>query len=533
MAIQFIIIVVSLLAGWLAIPARAQSQIYYVDAVAGLDSNAGTSPDQAWQTVTKVNAAAFQPGDTVLFKRGSVWATSALTVTSSGVAGQPITFGAWGSASDPPPRLWRIRVTNARHLVFQDMLIDHRKNQSDAISAVEVDHLTLRNLEVRNSRLDCVNIDANSANSGSDNILIDGLYIHHCLAGTSAARADAHGITAYDADGFTIRHTEVHHVSGDAFQTDPRREAGGYPDNILIEGSHFWTGPLTEDFNAGWLAGDIPGENAVDTKVTETQANVASATRMRITIRDVVAHGWDANRSDNQGTFNMKEKIEAVFDRVTVYDGQVAFRLRGLLGAANTTIRNTVIYDTEIGIRAEYKLPQLTLQHVTFGDGIITPVLFADGTPPIHQWVIQNNAWLDAMPSFVTDTSNRIAAAADFVNLAQHDYHLALGSALIDAVPALPEVPIDRDGVTRPQGTAADVGAYEYQAAPPPPPPPSDDTISLVIKDEQGNILTNNAVVPVVIGQPLVLKLEATSASSRPLTITIPNIHEFPGAELK
>lgn len=511
---------------WLATPVQSQSQTYYVDAATGLDTNVGTSPNQAWKTIGKVNAAALLPGDSVLFKRGSVWnGAFYLNVTASGTADLPITFGAWGNVGDPRPQLWGIKVRDARYLLFKDLLLEHAKNQSDAFSAVEADHITLHDMEVRNTTLDCVNIDANSINADADDILIDGLHIHHCLAGTFADQADAHGITAYDANGFTIRNTEVHHVSGDSFQTDPKRDEGGYPDNILIEGSHFWTGPLTEDFNAGWLAGQSPGENAVDTKVTQT--NVGSAPRMRITIRDTVAHGWDRNGYiNNRAAFNMKEKIEAVFDRVTVYDSQIAFRLRGTLGAANTTIWNTVIRDTETAIRAEYKLPQLTLQHVTFGDGITTQVEFAEGTPPTNQWIVQNNAWFGAKPSFVTDPSNFLAAAADFADSAARDYHLAPASALIDAGQLLPQVPVDRDGVTRPQGAAVDIGAYERPASP-------NNGINLVIRDEHGNILADNAIVPVTIGQSLVLKLEATSASGLPLTASIPNIHLFPGARLE
>jgi hypothetical protein len=73
---------------------------YYVDNAAGDDLNSGTSQDQAWKTIAKVNGSSFRPGDQILFKRGGVWREQ-LTIPSSGVAGNPITYGAYGSGAKP------------------------------------------------------------------------------------------------------------------------------------------------------------------------------------------------------------------------------------------------------------------------------------------------------------------------------------------------------------------------------------------------------------------------------------------------
>ena len=47
--------------------AAAGSTTYYIDATAGSDTNAGTSPGAAWQTLAKVDATTFNPGDRILF----------------------------------------------------------------------------------------------------------------------------------------------------------------------------------------------------------------------------------------------------------------------------------------------------------------------------------------------------------------------------------------------------------------------------------------------------------------------------------
>jgi hypothetical protein len=73
---------------------------YYVDATNGNDGNSGISLSTSWKTIAKVNASNFNPGDQILFKRGEIWREQ-LTVPSSGSAGNPITFGAYGSGNAP------------------------------------------------------------------------------------------------------------------------------------------------------------------------------------------------------------------------------------------------------------------------------------------------------------------------------------------------------------------------------------------------------------------------------------------------
>jgi hypothetical protein len=92
-----IIAVVLLLIGFSEI---ALGTTYYVSSSAGSDANAGTSASAAWQTVTKVNGQAFVPGDSILFQRGGVWNES-LVPPSSGVAGNAITFDAYGAGAAP------------------------------------------------------------------------------------------------------------------------------------------------------------------------------------------------------------------------------------------------------------------------------------------------------------------------------------------------------------------------------------------------------------------------------------------------
>jgi len=68
---------------------------YYVDADDGNDSNTGTSPLNAWRTISKVNNSSFQPGDSVLFQRGDIW-NATLSPINGGTKSNPIIFSAFG-----------------------------------------------------------------------------------------------------------------------------------------------------------------------------------------------------------------------------------------------------------------------------------------------------------------------------------------------------------------------------------------------------------------------------------------------------
>lgn len=75
---------------------------YYVDCNADGDAGAGTGTGAAvaWKTIAKVNASSFNAGDSILFNKGCTWREQ-LTVPSSGSAGSPITFGAYGTGVKP------------------------------------------------------------------------------------------------------------------------------------------------------------------------------------------------------------------------------------------------------------------------------------------------------------------------------------------------------------------------------------------------------------------------------------------------
>ena len=72
----------------------------YYFASGGNDANTGTSIASPYQTISKLNILSLKAGDNVYFNRGDVF-YGQITVSQSGIAGNPITFSAYGTGVNP------------------------------------------------------------------------------------------------------------------------------------------------------------------------------------------------------------------------------------------------------------------------------------------------------------------------------------------------------------------------------------------------------------------------------------------------
>ena len=348
----------------------------------------------------------------------------------------------------------RVLAVNHPYIHVESLVLDGQYSAADTVVVSSAgSFFALRDTEVRRSSRDLIDIRA------PQGVLIEGCLIHHALNATNG-RTDAHGIVAGAARDLTIRDTEIHTFSGDGFQIDPGRSAPGW-DRVTIEGSRIWLAPLPAAEN-GFPAGAVPGENAVDTKVGQ------ALPRATIVIRDTTAWGFRAGLIGNMAAFNLKEDIDATVDRVTVYDSDIAFRLRGP-GSATTgawvTVKNAVVYDTARAFRYEDDIQNLRIWNSTIGRNV--PTSFQAASSGSAGLEVRNLLVLGSrLPSVASHPSNRSAPAEAFVDIAVHDYALAAGAAAVDSGIAIQDVKSDRAGVNRPQGRAYDVGAYELVPAP-------------------------------------------------------------------
>ncbi len=75
--------------------------IYYIDSVAGSDTNNGTSDLTPWQNISKLNPLTLSLGSKVYLKCGSVWNSQQLKFLGSGSALYPIIVNQYGTGAKP------------------------------------------------------------------------------------------------------------------------------------------------------------------------------------------------------------------------------------------------------------------------------------------------------------------------------------------------------------------------------------------------------------------------------------------------
>ncbi|MDI1317038.1 MAG: hypothetical protein PSU83_07020, partial [Flavobacterium sp.] len=74
---------------------------YYIDSVAGIDSNNGTSISTAWKNISMLNLLTITAGSNVYLKCGSVWDGQQLKFIGSGTALNPIVINRYGTGTNP------------------------------------------------------------------------------------------------------------------------------------------------------------------------------------------------------------------------------------------------------------------------------------------------------------------------------------------------------------------------------------------------------------------------------------------------
>jgi len=228
---------------------------YYVDATLGNDGNTGLSETQAWKTLTKVRSYQenLSSGDSVLFKCGETWvsgdADDTLRVLTSGEAGKPITYGAYGNGAKPVIDCNHVGATgilswagSIAYLVFKDIEIRHSVQQGAGFDLPH-NHLNLRRILVhetdnnngmifsKGSYVTIEDCDIDSPGLGGIVIVGDAVVHQHDTIIKRCRIWDA------DSDGITL-HTD-----------DSQNDIGA---NHLIEGCTVWgCGEQAFDFISG------------------------------------------------------------------------------------------------------------------------------------------------------------------------------------------------------------------------------------------------------------------------------------------
>lgn len=137
-------------------------------------------------------------------------------------------------------------------------------------------------------------------------------------------------------------------------------------------------------------------------------------------------------------------------------------------GDTDNIWRNNVLYDNYVAIQPAGSALRAKIYNNTLYHNDYDVIIDSGATNTEVKNVIMHNA---VSGSGITDngtgttTATNLTTNPTFVNAAGADFHLQSSSAAKDAGTMLASVPTDKDGVSRPQGSAYDIGAYEYVSA--------------------------------------------------------------------
>jgi hypothetical protein len=169
----------------------ATATTYYIDFVAGKDTNNGTSNSTPWkhcpgdsQATRTAGHSKLDAGDTLIFKGGVVYTTTGIRLNWSGMSESIITYdgnsaGTWGTGR---------------------AIIDGRNAYTGSIvygfhNATAKSYIAINNFEIRNMAV------------------IKNTFSYSCTAGNTIPCQEAYGIYLYETDHVTITNNYIHDIS--------------------------------------------------------------------------------------------------------------------------------------------------------------------------------------------------------------------------------------------------------------------------------------------------------------------------------
>lgn len=482
--------------------------IYYV-ATTGSDGNPGTS-GQPWRTIQKA-ANTLAAGQTVKILPGTY--SEKFTPVNSGTANGYITYtadpgtvildGSGVSLSPDYKGDGLVQIQGKSYIKVQNLTLRNASvncvNVSENSSGKHSSFIELTGLNLQNCTKKGIQIRY------ADNVLVKDNNINHISYSS--------GIGVWYTTYATIDHntiTNAHYY---------HECQGAYDEALTIASvNHFEVKNNTLDNTEANPAGFCTtyfDKLGIDVKQSSQNGLVYRNTIRHMNAAGIYVDGWDAgssgtptlnhiniyqNRvSDGGGIVVGCEQSDGVVEYINIYDNLVinayfsGIQVRGAWGDGlrkNIVIENNTIYgastsggnggagiyvttahlgsnngDAPVIIRNNISLFYFlstgggTVGQIRAGNSTMASMVAAD-----HNLVYGPQSCSQEYPSCV-EMGARISASATgvFTNPGSYDLHLRSGSPAIDAGVTLSAVTVDYDGVSRPQGSADDIGAYEYR----------------------------------------------------------------------
>ena len=419
--------------------AAATAATWFVDNAAS-GTNSGTSMANAWTSFAAINWGSVQPGHIIDVSGGSTSKTynAALVVGASGTAGNPITIR---------------RSTISGHTGTP--IIDGQQTRAIGVDLGGRSHVIFQGFDVRNHTTSGIDCDG----SGGVGVIVQNNTVL-CGNTTGAPR----GIDFRSCSGFTIRNNTITTPGSVNGQTDCI--VINEVDNFMVEGNfcrvdnvidvghsdafQFWdvdSGTIRNNTFISSTAGsnNHPAmlEAVHDGEVVNFYNNVCWSRGGQTNVQ----YFRDISLPTTPGHGRMN------FWNNTFYGGSAVFNLDN---TSNIELRNNIIV----------------------ANASVTPILFQGSAgDPTPGNVTGNLVWRPSGTTIATTVAlgNRtwaqwLAAGFNaggvnvdplFINSATGDFNLQETSDAIDAGTTIATVTTDIIGVTRPQGAAYDIGAFE------------------------------------------------------------------------
>jgi hypothetical protein len=419
-------------------PLTPVSTEYFFDSINGDDNAIGTSKSTPWKSLAKMNGHEFKPGDIINLRRGSFW-TGGLVITRSGTAANPITFRAYGDGENP---IFEnpgdgVYDTHAVHIngsyITMENILARNSFYSGFYIGQNASHNVIREVEATNTG---IGIAVNGANN-----LITNSYIHDLKmvvndVGGAGNDYGAVGVEIFNGPN-EISYNRL--INCRAPSHDFGYDGGALEIYLLYgnaDNSSFHHN-YAENTN-GFI--EIHSRDLLYSANNVTIAqNVIVASKNFLDIGLPGYGGGHELKSAQNIRLGQNTYVDAIPLAESDWAGSIFSFHDVTPGADQISIQNNIIY--------------------TMNSWWIAKTEVTDGGFTHTNNIYYLNAQRSELGFTLTPTEKRIDP--QFVDIKQYNLHLAATSPAIDAGIDLGYV-LDFDDHPMPNGTAPDIGAYEY-----------------------------------------------------------------------
>lgn len=238
----------------------AQGTDYYVSP-SGSDSNPGTSPEQAWATLTNVNTTTFVAGDSISFEGGQTFYGSILLDSADGgTATSPVVISSYGTgrATIDSADANGLYAYNCAGFEITNLIFAGSGNSdangdngllfyNDLDTGVKLDYVLIDNLEIRGYfERGIYFLGPDPSASGYSNVTITNCEVHDC--GNMGINSDGpYPFTTWAHENFYVGDCVVYDISGIPGR-QPHSGSGIVLSNVDVATIEF-----CEAYNTGWL----------------------------------------------------------------------------------------------------------------------------------------------------------------------------------------------------------------------------------------------------------------------------------------